>query len=36
MTTSEDLVLWMNEREYDLINIEDAVKELGRTKFIGN
>lgn len=35
MTTSEDLVLWMSEREYDLINIEDAVKELGRTKFIG-
>ena len=35
MTTSADLVLWMNERGYDLINVDDAIKELSKMRNIG-
>ena len=35
MTTSEGLVLWMNERGYDLINVDDAIKELSKMRNIG-
>lgn len=35
ITTSASLVLWMNERGYDLINIDDAVKELSKMRNIG-
>ena len=35
MTTSASLVLWMNEREYDLINVDDAIKELSKMRNIG-
>ena len=35
MTTSASLVLWMNQRGYDLINVDDAIKELNeREQFI--
>lgn len=33
--TSASLVLWMNQREYDLINIDDAIKELSKMRNIG-
>ena len=35
MTTSAGLVLWMNERGYDLINVDDAIKELSKMRNIG-
>lgn len=35
MTTSASLVLWMNERGYDLINVDDAIKELSKMRNIG-
>lgn len=33
--TSASLVLWMNQRGYDLINIDDAIKELSKMRNIG-
>lgn len=35
ITTSASLVLWMNQRGYDLINIDDAIKELSKMRNIG-
>ena len=35
ITTSASLVLWMNQRGYDLIDIDDAVKELSKIRNIG-
>ena len=35
ITTSASLVLWMNKRGYDLINIDDAIKELSKIRNIG-
>ena len=35
MTTSASHVLWMNERGYDLINVDDAIKELSKMRNIG-
>ena len=33
--TSASLVLWMNQRGYDLINVDDAIKELSKMRNIG-
>ena len=35
ITTSASLVLWMNQGGYDLINIDDAIKELSKIRNIG-
>ena len=35
ITTSASLVLWMNQRGYDLINVDDAIKELSKMRNIG-
>ena len=35
VSTSASLVLWMNERGYDLINVDDAIKELSKMRNIG-
>ena len=35
ITTSASLVLWMNQRGYDLIDIDDAIKELSKIRNIG-
>ena len=35
ITTSASLVLWMNQGGYDLINIDDAIKELSKMRNIG-
>lgn len=35
ITTSASLVLWMNQRGYDLINVDDAIKEISKMRNIG-